>query len=55
MSGGRDPLAVAIRIARAFDAIGARHTIGGSIAASFAGEPRSTIDIDFVVPSATPT
>jgi hypothetical protein len=29
--------------------LGIVHTIGGSIAASFAGEPRSTIDIDFVV------
>ena len=44
-----DPIAVAIRVGAAFDALGLRHTIGGSIAASFAGEPRSTIDIDFVV------
>lgn len=49
MSDSRDPLAVAERMARIFDALGVRHTIGGSIAASFAGEPRSTIDIDFVV------
>ena len=44
-----DPIAVAVRVGRALDALGVRHTIGGSIAASFAGEPRSTIDIDFVV------
>lgn len=43
-----DHIAVAIRVATALDAIGVRHTIGGSIAASFAGEPRSTVDIDFV-------
>lgn len=49
MTDVRDPLAVAIRIGQIFDALGVRHTIGGSIAASFAGEPRSTIDIDFVV------
>ena len=49
MSEVRDPLAVAVRVARIFDGLGVRHTIGGSIAASFAGEPRSTIDIDFVV------
>ena len=49
MTGAVDPIAVAARVATALDALGVRHTIGGSIAASFAGEPRSTIDIDFVV------
>jgi hypothetical protein len=44
-----DHLAVAIHVAGILDRLGVRHTIGGSIAASFAGEPRSTIDIDFVV------
>ena len=33
---------------RALDALGIIHTIGGSIASSIAGEPRSTIDIDIV-------
>ncbi|MBA3949862.1 MAG: hypothetical protein H0X44_07955, partial [Acidobacteria bacterium] len=33
---------------RALDNLGVVHTIGGSIASSFAGEPRSTIDIDIV-------
>jgi hypothetical protein len=28
--------------------LGVVHTIGGSLAASFAGEPRSTIDVDVV-------
>lgn len=43
-----DHFDVAIRVGAALDAAGVRHTIGGSIAASFAGEPRSTVDIDFV-------
>lgn len=44
-----DPLDVAVIVARALDAVGVPYTIGGSIASSMAGEPRSTIDIDFVV------
>jgi hypothetical protein len=43
-----DPIAVALAVARALDALGIVHTIGGSIASSIAGEPRSTIDIDVV-------
>ena len=43
-----DPIAIALRIARALDALGIIHTIGGSIASSIAGEPRSTVDIDVV-------
>lgn len=43
-----DPIAVALLVTRALDSVGVLHTIGGSIAASFAGEPRSTIDIDIV-------
>lgn len=48
MTTAIDPIATAIAVARIFDTLGILHTIGGSIAASFAGEPRSTIDIDFV-------
>jgi hypothetical protein len=44
-----DPIAVALSVTRILDALGIMHTIGGSIASSFAGEPRSTADIDFVV------
>lgn len=44
-----DPIQVALRVTRVLDALGLDHTIGGSIAASFAGEPRSTVDIDVVV------
>lgn len=42
------PLDVAHLVTVAFDALGVVSTIGGSIAASLAGEPRSTIDIDIV-------
>jgi hypothetical protein len=43
--GARRPDRVAVRVGGVFDALGVRHTIGGSIAASFAGErdPRSTL------------
>src|SRR6185503_10749945 len=43
-----DPLAVAWTVSQALGQLGVVHTIGGSLAASFAGEPRSTIDIDVV-------
>jgi hypothetical protein len=43
-----DPYDVALIVTRALDAVGASHTVGGSIASSFAGEPRSTLDIDVV-------
>jgi hypothetical protein len=44
-----EPIEVALRVVRAFDALRLVYTIGGSIASSFAGEPRSTVDVDFVV------
>ena len=43
-----DPIAVALSVTRVLDTLGILHTIGGSLASSFAGEPRSTIDIDIV-------
>lgn len=43
-----DPISVAVQVTDVLAALGIAHTIGGSIAASFAGEPRSTIDIDIV-------
>ena len=43
-----DPIAIALTVTRALDALGIIHTIGGSIASSIAGEPRSTLDIDVV-------
>jgi hypothetical protein len=44
-----DPIATALLVVRHLDAMDILHTIGGSIASSFAGEPRSTVDIDIVV------
>ena len=44
-----DPIATALLVTRHLDAMQIPHTIGGSIASSFAGEPRSTVDIDIVV------
>jgi len=43
-----DPLAVAFAVTEVLDHLGIPNTVGGSIAGSFAGEPRSTIDIDIV-------
>jgi hypothetical protein len=43
-----DPLGVAWSVSQALAELGVVHTIGGSLAASLAGEPRSTIDIDVV-------
>lgn len=48
MTAGIDPIETALLVVRELDALGVLHTIGGSIASSFAGEPRSTIDIDIV-------
>jgi hypothetical protein len=41
-------LGVALRVITVLDNLGVASTVGGSIAASFAGEPRSSIDIDIV-------
>lgn len=43
-----DPIETALLVSRLLDALDIRHTIGGSIASSFAGEPRSTLDVDIV-------
>jgi hypothetical protein len=40
-----DPFSVALSVTRVLDRLGVLHTIGGSIASSFAGEPRASIDI----------
>lgn len=48
MSSTLDPLGVALRVTQILDGLDILHTIGGSIASSMAGEPRSTIDIDIV-------
>lgn len=48
MTAPVDPIGIALLVARVLETIGVAHTIGGSIASSFAGEPRSTADIDIV-------
>ncbi len=40
---------VALRVARAFDKLGLRYLVGGSVASSLLGEPRATNDVDFLV------
>lgn len=44
-----DPVAVAISMARVLEACGLRYLVGGSLASSMSGEPRSTLDVDVVV------
>lgn len=48
MTMALDPLGVALRVTAILEGLNILHTIGGSIASSVAGEPRSTIDIDIV-------
>jgi len=44
-----DLLAVALQVTDALDRCGIRYTIGGSLASSFSGEPRASIDVDIVL------
>jgi Nucleotidyl transferase AbiEii toxin, Type IV TA system len=44
-----DEYAVALRVAAALEELGVEYTLGGSLASSIHGEPRSTNDIDFAV------
>jgi hypothetical protein len=48
VTAAQDPIDVAMLVARALDELGIAWTIGGSIASSLAGEPRSSVDIDIV-------
>jgi hypothetical protein len=43
------PIEVALRVARALEGCGLRYLVGGSLASSVSGEPRSTLDVDLVV------
>lgn len=43
-----DPIGVALLVTSVLEQLGVTYTIGGSIAASFAGEPRASIDVDIV-------
>ena len=42
-------LDVASSVIEALDRAGVRYSVGGSLASSFSGEPRSSIDVDIVV------
>ena len=44
-----DPVAVALTVAQILEACGLRYLVGGSLASSLSGEPRSTLDVDIVV------
>ena len=44
-----DPFAFATRVARILEALGIRYVIGGSVASSFYGEPRTTLDLDVMI------
>lgn len=44
-----DAISIALRVADALENVGATYFVGGSLASSLDGEPRSTNDIDFVI------
>jgi hypothetical protein len=44
-----DPVAVALSVAQVLEGCGLRYLVGGSLASSMSGEPRSTLDVDIVV------
>ena len=44
-----DPVAVALSVAQILEACGLRYLVGGSLASSMSGEPRSTLGVDIVV------
>lgn len=48
MSPG-DPLTLATAVAAVLDRLGIRYVIGGSVASSIWGEPRTTIDLDLMI------
>lgn len=45
----QDPIGIALRVAAAIEASGGKYFVGGSVASSLHGDPRSTNDIDFVI------
>jgi hypothetical protein len=44
-----DPIGIAAVLAKILDEIGIRYVIGGSVAASAYGEPRTTLDVDVMI------
>ena len=49
-----DPVAVALSVGQILEACGLRYLVGGSLASSMSGEPRSTLDVDIVVAMTAP-
>jgi hypothetical protein len=49
MTAAHDPIGIALRVAAALEAVGGTYFIGGSVASSLQGDPRSTNDIDIVI------
>jgi hypothetical protein len=43
------PFALVLRMAAVFDELGLAYALGGSMASSLLGEPRSTVDVDMAV------
>ncbi len=43
------PIQVALQVAAALETCGLRYLVGGSVASSINGEPRTTLDVDMVV------
>ena len=44
-----EPLQAALQVAAGLECCGVRYLVGGSVASSVTGEPRSTMDVDLVV------
>jgi hypothetical protein len=44
-----DPIQVALRVAEALESCGVAYVVGGSVASSITGEPRSTLDVDMAI------
>lgn len=44
-----DPLQIALLVAQALESVGGAYFVGGSVASSLQGDPRSTNDIDIVI------
>ena len=49
MIAAHDPIGIALRVATAIEAVGGAYFVGGSVASSLQGDPRSTNDIDIVI------
>ena len=50
-----NPLILAVALGGQLDELGIKYAVGGSVASSFYGEPRSTLDIDVAVQGDTKT